>query len=40
MSPILKSVEENDVRNSNGVTVTLQKIEFSPIETRVYITDQ
>lgn len=37
MSPTLKSVEVNDVRNSNGVTVTLQKVEFSPIETRVYI---
>ena len=37
ISPTLKSVEPNDVRNSNGVTVTLQKVEFSPIETRVYL---
>lgn len=37
VSPTLKSVEVNDVRTSNGVTVTLQKVEFSPIETRVYI---
>jgi len=37
VSPTLKSVEVNDIRTSNGVTVTLQKVEFSPIETRVYL---
>lgn len=37
ISPTLKSVDINDVRNSNGVTVTLQKVEFSQIETRIYL---
>lgn len=37
VSPTLKEVEVNTVQTSNGVTVTLQKVEFSPIETRLYV---
>lgn len=37
VSPSLKTIEVNESQTSNGVTVTLQKVEFSALETRIYV---
>lgn len=39
VSPTLKSVEINQTKesNSNGVTITLEKVEFAETETRLYL---
>lgn len=37
MSPTLKTIGINSVKASNGVTVTLQKIEFAKNEARLYV---
>lgn len=37
LSPTIKSVEINSTQEQYGLKFTLQKVEFSPIETRVYL---
>lgn len=37
VSPTIEAIDVNEAKESNGVTVTLQKIEFAENETRVYL---